>query len=155
MIRFLEGVQHTCQVPAGFAGCITEKPGPCGTGPDQASANEIFTGHSVKIPSETRLRDCVIWDNSRIGSNSCFENVIIAGTSGVLPDGMEVKDAVITPSLADIHAVMPANAETGPGYIIWPLNGFRGLISPVYQGTIKRGPAQSQSYSTKADGVHP
>ena len=91
--------------------------------PDQASADEIFTGHSVKIPSETRLRDCVIWDNSRIGSNSCFENVIIAGTSGVLPGGMEVKDAVITPLLADIPAVMPASAETGPGYIIWPLNG--------------------------------
>ena len=103
---------------------VMRKNRPLRHGPDQASAGEIFTGHSVKIPSETRLRDCVIWDNSLIGSNSCFETVIIAGTSGVLPDGMEVKDAVITPSLADIHAVMPANAKTGPGYIIWPLNGF-------------------------------
>ncbi|MFH1964278.1 MAG: hypothetical protein ABIJ42_01935, partial [Acidobacteriota bacterium] len=62
------------------------------------------------------------WDNSRIGSNSCFENVIIAGTSGVLPDGLKVKDAVITPSLTDIPAVLPAKAETGSGYIIWPLH---------------------------------
>ena len=95
-----------------------------------ASVDGIFAGHSVKIPAGARLRNCVIWENSRIGSNSCFDNVIVAGTSGGLPDGLKVRDAVITPSLTDIPAGLPANAETGPGYIIWPLQGGEGANFP-------------------------
>jgi len=80
-----------------------------------------FTGHSVKIPQNTRLRKSVVWDGSRIGSDSCFENVIIAGTSGILPDGMSVNDAVITPCPVDFDAAIPAGAERGADYIVWPL----------------------------------
>ncbi len=121
-----DGFWRECSTPARYLQAsldVLRKTRPLRHETDQVSANEIFTGYSVKIPSGTRLRDCVIWDNSRIGNNSCFENVIIAGTSDVLPDGMKVKDVVITPSLAGIPAVMSAKAQTGPGYITWPLNG--------------------------------
>jgi mannose-1-phosphate guanylyltransferase len=87
-----------------------------------ASGDGIFAGHSVKIPADAKMRNCVIWDNSRIGSSSCFENVIIAGTSGALPDGLNIKRAVITPSLTGLPANLPADAKTGPGYIVWPLH---------------------------------
>jgi len=99
-----------------------------GTGTGASPGAGIFAGDSVKIPPDARLRNCVIWDNSRIGSGSCFENVIIAGTSGVLPDEMEVRDAVITPRLDHIPAPLAAGALPGPDYIIWPLEKPAGQL---------------------------
>ena len=83
----------------------------------------IFTGCFVNIPNDTRVRNCVIWDNSRIGSGSSFDSVIVAGTSGILPNGMQVRDAVIAPRMPDPGKPLPAGVQTGPGYTVWPLHG--------------------------------
>ena len=84
-------------------------------------ADGIFTGDSVKIPDDTLVRDSVIWDNSRLGRSSVFEKVIIAGTTGTLPEGMRVRNAVITPRLASLSEPVPAGTEIGPDYMIWPI----------------------------------
>ncbi len=75
------GFWRECSTPARYlrASLDVMRKNP-GSGQEKwtSPADGIFTGHSVKIPSETRLRNCVIWENSRIGKASGFENVIIA-----------------------------------------------------------------------------
>ncbi len=80
-----------------------------------------FTGDSVKIPHGTRLQECVIWNDSLIGPGSCFENVIITGTSGILPDQMKISNAVITPWPVGSVISPPDCVRIGPGYAVWPL----------------------------------
>lgn len=119
-----EGFWRECSTPERYLEASLEVMTRADSGEDAGNgslSDRIYLGDSVNIPETTTLRESVIWNNSRLGKNSSFERVVIAGTSGSLPDGLRVSNAVITPLIKGVPETLPAGTITGPDYMIWPL----------------------------------
>jgi len=119
-----EGFWKECSTPERYLEASLAVMGWMSAGGEQRKGmpdDGTYRGDSVKIPESTSLYNSIIWDDSRLGKNSSFENVIVAGTEGSLPDGLEVRNAVVTPLLEEIPEKLPADIIKGPNYMIWPI----------------------------------
>ena len=124
-----QGTWRECSTPERYLRASVEMTRASGCQPPNGKWGNLspehgtFTGHSVNIPKDAVLKNCVVWDNSQIGSGSRFDNIIIAGTSGILPDGMQISNAVIAPRLSDMGVTLPQGVETGRNHTVWPRQG--------------------------------
>jgi len=78
-------------------------------------------GSEVAIPTGAQIRNSIIWDRVRIGSNCRILNSIIVGEGIRLPDGSRIDDSIVTPTIENVQRVEQIHNLEEHGLMIWPL----------------------------------
>lgn len=77
----------------------------------------VVLGCDVRVPEESSLERCVVWEGARLASRCRLRDSIVAGKVQI-PAGTRLSHVVVTPPFPD---PLRPTGETHPGYWTWPL----------------------------------
>lgn len=83
---------------------------------------ESVCGRGTRIPAESLLERCVVWENVRIPASTTFRNAIITADPSGLTPGAELRNCVVTPRTDTLsEAARAGGAAIERECIVWPL----------------------------------
>ena len=91
------------------------------------NCRRVVLGPGVRIPKDTSLERCVVWDGASLGSCCRLRDVIVAGKVEV-PAGTRLSHTVVTPPLPE---PLRPTGETHPNFWTWPLEDHRTEKEPT------------------------
>lgn len=83
---------------------------------------ETVCGLGARVPADSLLERCVVWENVRVPGRATFRNAVIAADPSGLAPGAEIRDCVVTPRMDTLlEAARAGNAAIERECIVWSL----------------------------------